>query len=291
MSVARGTTVGGQQWQLIASLDDLPAFQEATDSTGDLPHLVHFIWLGSPPSNRLCERINSWASLNPTTRVLLWRDAAVEELLRDLSICDGSRLLRAAQNPAAASDVARFAILRTYGGIYLDTDMEACRPIGELFDNPEGFVVRESRWSLVASALGLPAGSLYARIALEMMEQQVMAHATLTNHMSGPPLITELRRAFQSLGITGPVVLEPWTFFPDNPFRFPRRARSSFPPYGIHLFMNSWSSGGEFSLIRRLGRLSQPITPRDMVVGPRRQTQLELRKAIYSHLSSAVLSG
>lgn len=248
---------------------------------GKMAPYIHFVWVGSPPPPEVVQRIDTWAEVCPDFEVVLWHETALLSLLdrgTTLESDVGRRLWESSLNPAAASDVARFVILHEFGGIYLDTDMDANRSLTALLDLDNGFVVRESRWLLVASALGLPRGSSFARNALELMEGERAEHGHLDNYMSGPPLITELVRAYRRTPSDAPAVLDPWTFFPDNPFRFPRKTRSREQPYGIHLFAHTWSTGGELSIARRLVRLTQPLTPKDIAVGNRRATQLRLRR-------------
>lgn len=257
----------------------------AIPQLGSTSRTIHFVWVGTPTPAEVTERIHDWARLNPGFRVALWREGAIRALFDRgsvLSAQDFGRLWDGSLNPAAASDVARFAILHEFGGIYLDTDMDANRSLEPLLDLKEGFIVRESRWLLVASALGLPRGSQFSAAALTLMHEECTSNGRLDNYMSGPPLITELHRAFRRGRRTAPNVLDPWTFFPDNPFRFPRRTTGPEDPYGVHLFAHTWAEGGELSLPRKLIRLSQPFTPKDVAVGNRRSTQLRLRRRAQS---------
>jgi hypothetical protein len=252
-----------------------------------LPQRINFVWVGGNLPRPVLRRMTTWATLNPEFDVLLWNDDSLAELANDDEIGLLATLCAAARNPAALSDVARFAILQRFGGIYLDADMEACRPVTALVEHEHGFVVRESRSLVQAAALGLPAGSPFARVALRVMELTTAECGELDNFASGPPLVTELCRAYRALGLCGPAVLPEWTFFPENPFRFPRRVRSALPPYGVHLYEHSWGAGSELRLARRVARgLAQSLLPRDAAVGRRMRTQRALRKLATSELKA-----
>lgn len=256
-------------------------------AAGSLPPQISFVWVGGRPPQSVLRRVTSWATLNPELDVLLWDDDSLAGLAAGDETGSLEKLCAAASNPAALSDVARFAILQRLGGLYLDTDIDAGRPVTRLLEHEHGFVVRESRALIVASALGLPARSSFARVALRVMELMTAEHGELGNFAAGPPLITELCRSYRALGLTGPAVLPEWTFFPENPFRVPRRVRSASPPYGVHLYEHSWGSGSELRLARRVARgLTQTLLPRDAAVGSRRRTQRALRKLALRELAA-----
>lgn len=258
----------------------------------NLPSILHFVWVGGRAPASVEARIRTWADLNPGCVIVLWDDHAIVGLAEAEASADLAELLEAAPNAAALSDVGRFAILNRFGGIYLDSDMEACRPIAPLLSYPNGFVVRESRSLLTASAVGLPRRSLFGQVALRSMSEVLRERESIDNFATGPPLVTELSRAARALGADGPATLPEWTFFPDNPFRFPRESRTAFPPYGIHLFDHSWAEGGELRVRRRFGRaILQLLLPRDTAVGQRRQVQLLLRRITTVELASAVSAG
>ncbi len=267
---------------------------QGNESQGELPSSIHFIWVGAEPATEIMRRLHGWAWLNPSFAVCLWGDRGLGTLADAHSehASNVRGLMDSAPNAAALSDVGRFAILDRLGGIYLDADMEACRPIAPLLGHQCGFVVRESRWLLVASALGLPRASAYGRVALGVMEKARLQRGGIDNFVTGPPLITELGRAVRLLGVDGPEVLPEWTFFPDNPFRFPRRTRSALPPYGVHLFDHSWAEGTELRLSRRIARaFLQSASPRDVAVGKRRDVQLELRRLAIVEMVTAASGG
>lgn len=273
----------------LAEAEEVCSLEQNESSQDGLSPSIHFIWVGAEPPAETMRRMHSWAWLNPSFTVCLWGEDALGALA-DAGPPDHMRkLMDAAPNAAALSDVGRFAVLDRFGGVYLDVDMEACRPIAPLLGYRFGFVVRESRWLLVASALGLPRASTFGRVALRVMEKARIRRGAIDNFVTGPPLITELGRAVRLLAVDGPEILPEWTFFPDNPFRFPRRTRSGLPPYGVHLFDHSWGEGVELRFSRRIARaVLQSMSPRDIAVGKRRDVQLELRRLAMVELATAV---
>lgn len=273
----------------IAEAEEVCPPTQDRNSQSSLSPSIHFIWVGPKPRVETMGRMHDWAWLNPSYTVCLWGEEALGELADAAPAGHVRKLMDAAPNASALSDVGRFAILDRFGGIYLDADVEACRPISPLFGYRFGFVVRESRWLLTASAVGLPRASTFGRIALQVMERARTRRGAIDNFITGPPLITELSRAVRLLGVDGPEVLPEWTFFPDNPFRFPRRKNSGLPPYGAHLFDHSWGEGTELRLSRRIARaILQSVTPRDVAIGKRRDVQLELRQLAMVELATAV---
>jgi hypothetical protein len=263
----------------LAEAHDLASQQEiCAQSAESLPALIHFVWVGPNPPSATVRRMHDWAVLNPSFSVCLWRDPPLKELAESYG-APVPELLRATPNAAAVSDIGRFTILNALGGIYLDADMEACRPITPLLTYSAGFIVRESRWLIVASVVGLQRNSLFGRAAIGVIERMRQRNASINNFVTGPPLVTELSRAASLLAERSPVVLPDWTFFPYNPFRFPVHRRSSMPPYAIHLYDHSWGEGAELHFFRRSVRaLLQILSPRDVALGKRRSVQLELRK-------------
>ena len=118
------------------SLPPLPA-----SSVEEIPRILHYIW---PDKNfstgfeggeyeqeriELLNRVDNIKSLNPGWEVHVWTDEECEELLR-LHFPDFYPTWKTKLKPKLKMwDAVRPAILHTYGGIYLDHDIE-CTDIG-----------------------------------------------------------------------------------------------------------------------------------------------------------------
>lgn len=95
-----------------------------------IPHIIHHIWLGSELPDKYTPFIDSFKKLNPDFEFILWDEKKI------LSI-PGFRFekeFKRTSNYGTKSDIARYEILRVYGGFYFDTDFECIKPLDEIAD-------------------------------------------------------------------------------------------------------------------------------------------------------------
>jgi Glycosyltransferase sugar-binding region containing DXD motif len=126
----------------IARDADVPRVSERPEvlSTGSdrveeqsIPRVIHCIWLGSkgiPKFFRPC--VESWGRYHPDWKLELWRD----DTLPPLS-CQ-AEFERATQFQVKY-DIVRYEVLRQLGGVIIDMDMEAIRPIDPLLEGVVAF--------------------------------------------------------------------------------------------------------------------------------------------------------
>jgi mannosyltransferase OCH1-like enzyme len=110
-----------------------------------IPKVFHQIWLGNlPPHPLMLEWRERWQLLHPTWQFWVWTEASDPHVLTcgDESIFSGCwALLDAACHLAQRANMWRYQVVSRFGGIYLDTDLESLRPIDDLVDQAEAFVV------------------------------------------------------------------------------------------------------------------------------------------------------
>jgi mannosyltransferase OCH1-like enzyme len=113
-----------------------------------IPRIIHQCWFGDKSAP--FENMATWQKLNPSFEYKLWRDWDMPLLLSNLDKWQQINTWN------GKSDVARFEMLERFGGIYIDADTVALRPLtDDLLDN-EFFAVYESetvRPGLVASGI------------------------------------------------------------------------------------------------------------------------------------------
>lgn len=152
-----------------------------------IPKIIHYVWLGGGPLPPLGQRcLASWQTFLPGWEIRQWDETN--------SPMDHPfvQLMSARGLPAFASDYIRLhALLRT-GGLYLDTDVELCRPPGSLAEG-DGLILgfhsvqnRLRKCALATCWIGTPPQSPWlGRIAkrYETLRQAVMNNTLFTEEI------------------------------------------------------------------------------------------------------------
>lgn len=102
-----------------------------------VPKVFHRIWLGPrsmPEEFRAFG--DTWLRNHPGWEMRLWTDANRPELRHE------SRFL-ATSNWSNKSNLLRYELMLDIGGVYIDTDFECYRPIGDLVNDIEFFTACE----------------------------------------------------------------------------------------------------------------------------------------------------
>jgi glycosyltransferase involved in cell wall biosynthesis len=105
-----------------------------------IPKIIHQTWKTSEISDPFLKRLQcSWIELNPDFEYRFWTDDDLKKFVQEkypslLSIYSGYR------HPIERVDLARYLVLRHYGGIYADLDCECLKPVGNLI-NSYSFVI------------------------------------------------------------------------------------------------------------------------------------------------------
>lgn len=95
-----------------------------------IPKIIHYIWLGGNPLPKLVKKcIKSWKKFCPGYEIKLWNEENLDLKKYQFAFdaYNGGKY-------AFASDVFRFDILSKYGGIYLDVDVQLCKPLDSLLN-------------------------------------------------------------------------------------------------------------------------------------------------------------
>lgn len=161
-----------------------------------IPKLMHFIWVGDQakcPTNCM----DTWRALNPTWEFLLWDDSDLESqdwINRDhMAAMYGKEL-------NGVADMMRWEILHAKGGVVVDADSIALRPLDDHLLDCEAFACWESeiaRPGLIAAGyFGCEAGNPF----VEQIVRDIHAEPSVTDAMAwktvGPQRLTESYRKY-----------------------------------------------------------------------------------------------
>jgi CDP-glycerol glycerophosphotransferase len=100
-----------------------------------IPKVIHYCWFGGNPlPQKTLECIESWKNFCPEYQIKVWNEDNF-----DVHCCKYVEQAHVAEKWAFVADYARFFVMYTEGGIYLETDSELVRPIGELLKHKAFF--------------------------------------------------------------------------------------------------------------------------------------------------------
>lgn len=169
-----------------------------------IPLVFHFVWLDPhAPDNDSKPHVDfsgSWAAHHPKSKSFTWTRQDVERLLADRHPGLRPAYDKLQRCTWLQSLLARAAVLHTYGGIYVDHDVECTKPLLPLMapgtscivtGNPEPyFGDNVVRWSFLAAERGHP---VFADV-LRRMSALAKRHKAVKRGSSGSG-----RAVFQTL--------------------------------------------------------------------------------------------
>lgn len=144
-----------------ARLRETPPRSLAHGRTLLIPQRIHRVWLGSGEVPLESERFAATLSEHhPGWEMTLWTDAD----LHALGIGDGDR--GRAGTAVGLSHLVRYEVLRRFGGVYVDADVECLRSLAPLLRGVEAFAALDGPGVVGTAVLGsIPGHRVFARAA------------------------------------------------------------------------------------------------------------------------------
>lgn len=110
---------------------DKPPVHYRKHNTPMIPKIIHGIWLSGDPMPKLYQKcLESWKRYAHDYEIRIWNLETYKP-----GNCLFFEQAIAQRNWSFASDYARADLLRRYGGVYMDLDVEMLRPIDDLIYN------------------------------------------------------------------------------------------------------------------------------------------------------------
>lgn len=119
-----------------------------------IPRIIHYCWFGGKEKPASVKRyISTWRKYCPDYEIKEWN-----EYNFDVKLNNYCREAYEAKKWAFVADVARLTVLKKYGGIYMDTDVEVIRPFDDLLVY-DAFMCFENKDFVSIGTLGAEKGS------------------------------------------------------------------------------------------------------------------------------------
>jgi hypothetical protein len=158
-----------------------------------IPKLIHHVWPGQDAFRPEFHRFrSSFMQHHPDWDFRFWRTDLGPRAHEDVRAV----LADPRYTVVVKSDVLRYELLRVYGGVYVDTDVECLRPFDPLLGD-SFFCGRESGSALCPSVMGSVPGhpmcEALVRAALQRLREAGPERANAApNEVTGPALLTQL---------------------------------------------------------------------------------------------------
>ena len=203
-----------------------------------IPRVIHWVWLGAAPvPDIFTHYLESWRRHHPAWETRVWRDDTLPPLScqAEYERATGFKL---------RYDILRLEILRQLGGVILDMDVEAIRPIDPLLPGISGFIGRVTANHVGNQVLGAVPNHPFFEEAVARLRATVSADGS-SSETAGKLFLKQLL-AERPDGMT---VFPPETFHFQPSFEPPKRPDEFPAVYAVHHELTSYVS---------------PPTPRDI---------------------------
>ena len=160
-----------------------------------IPKVVHQIWVGKKEIPENYQRfMKTWKAFHPEWDHKLWTDKDVEDFP-----WQNKELFLKCTNPGMKSDIWRYEILYTYGGLYVDTDMECRRPFDPIHSRLEFYagLDNDSNFIIANALIGSAPRSKILKSMIDSLSRisKTINIKSLTNdeiqRITGPGLLTK----------------------------------------------------------------------------------------------------
>lgn len=144
----------------------------------------------------------TWERLHPTWEHRLWTEDNLPEL-ENAELFARAETIAPGHEGQFRADTARYELLYRFGGVYVDADLEALRPIDELLPGRSCFVGWEAPGVWINNAcMGAEPGHPFLADLVDGLPAHVAAlgarGVTRPNRLSGPQYATPVFRAHEA---------------------------------------------------------------------------------------------
>jgi mannosyltransferase OCH1-like enzyme len=195
-----------------------------------IPQVFHRIWFGGPEPKDHGPLVDSWARHHPSWSIMTWTETNLPPL-RNQPLFDSL------SSAAGRADVARYELLHRFGGVYIDVDFEALRPIDDLLMDVRGFAAFEDDLWVAIGILGAEPGH---EVFAAMVDAVRSSPPGPPNQQTGPQFFTRTLNRLRHNGALDFTLFPPNVFYPYH-FSEPERADGPFPDaYAVHRWERGW---------------------------------------------------
>ena len=208
-----------------------------------IPKIIHYCWFGSSPlPYEFLTYIDGWKKIFPEFEIKCW-DETTFDIFASLPFVQEAYQVK---KYAFVADYVRMWAMYQYGGIYMDTDVEVCKPLDHL--------ASYAFWSGFESKSQIPTGIMASCRDNELLEYllsyyddkyfrnengsfDTTTNVTTITKMVKDKYDIELNNTFQIFGNNNAIF--PFEYFCAKDL-FDGKIKKTHNTYTIHHFSGSW---------------------------------------------------
>lgn len=190
-----------------------------------IPRLIHRIWFGPAPMPETYREYGlAWQNMNPRWHLIDWTYQTMPQIINQ-DIFDGcgttwTPIPGAAKANSiiqvAQADVMAYELLYSFGGLYVNTDMEPLRPIPESLLENEIVLANEIDNWLISNAWMMSApGHPLMHAVINAIPGNIEVETRSIDWQTGPKLLTRIKEdQFPETPVLPARFCNPWTDTP-----------------------------------------------------------------------------
>ena len=211
-----------------------------------IPRKIHYIWLGERKKSKFSEAcILSWKLNNPGFDIIEWneKNLDLDKIAKQseyFAECRKRNLL------AFMADYLRIKILYENGGIYIDTDVQALKPIDNLLDN-DLLIGYETKNDIGTGLIGASKNNQVIKNVLDFYNKEIMDSTQYT--------IERMKKIDNQ-----EIKIFPMDYF--SPYIYTQQFNENCitnNTYCIHWFDGSWVENKQVGLFLQTKHIKNPI--------------------------------
>lgn len=208
-----------------------------------IPKKIHYCWFGEKPLTQEAKKcIESWKKYMPDYEIIEWNEKNY-----DINCCDFLKKAYINKKWAFVSDYVRLDVIYKYGGIYLDTDVEAIKSFNSLLCL-EGFIgFDDDNFLNSGSGIGGIKGNKFILLNKEFYEKLNFDNYLLNlNDISCPRITTKIFKENGGIRNNKPQKILDMNIFSKEYFCplnfYTGKLNITSKTYSIHKYSMSWLS-------------------------------------------------
>ncbi len=224
-----------------------------------IPKVIHYCWFGRGPLPDLAKKcINSWKKYCPDYEIVEWNEDNY-----DINKNQYMKEAYEAKKWAFVSDYARLDIIYSYGGIYLDLDVELLKPLDDLLCLSGFFGTEQTGYINTGIGFGSEKSNKLVQMMLEEYSNISFAFGEQIYDLTPCPKRNTL--SINKLGFKysakklwkyeNNIVFPPRFFCPIN--YETNEITITEDTYSIHLFNASWLTNDEQEMYAKIEKIKK----------------------------------